>query len=409
MLKNIIMINDECGLYGGGAKVSAFEVNELAKKYNVVFFCGWKGDISSFNPKIEIISVYDSSFLDAKNKISSIFAGLYSFKAKKAMKQLLNRFSKEDTVIHITGFITGLSSSIFSPIYKSGIKTFYTIHAYHLACPNGGFFNYPKNKICTLKPCSIKCQLSNCDSRNYYFKIYRNIRQIIQNYNFKLGKNKIHYIFLSKLSKEAIIKYLKPQSPYKFIHNPVETRDLTISNIENNDTFLFVGRVQKEKGIEILCEFVEKKKIKLLIIGNGPLEDSLKEKYKNNKNIVFAGWQNYDFITQKMACSRALIFSSLWYECEPLTVLEAKSMGLPVMVSNLCASVENVTEKSGVIYNPYDYDDFSKKIDILNNDEKIIEMSKNSYLEFNEYVNKNHHIDELIDFYKNTNNTVYLQ
>ena len=110
-----------------------------------------------------------------------------------------------------------------------------------------------------------------------------------------------------------------------------------------------------------------------------------------------------------MAASRALIFPSLWYECEPLTVLEAKSMGLPVMVSNLCASVENVTEKSGVIYNPQDYDDLSKKIDILNNDENIIKIKKNSYLEFNEYVNKNHHIDELIDFYKNANNTVYLQ
>ena len=139
------------------------------------------------------------------------------------------------------------------------------------------------------------------------------------------------------------------------------------------------------------------------------IEEANNKKYKTNNNITFAGWQNYDFITQKMAASRALIFPSLWYECEPLTVLEAKSMGLPVMVSNLCASVENVTEKSGVIYNPYDYDDFSKKIDILNNDENIIEMSKNSYLEFNEYVNKNHHIDELIDFYTNTNNTVYLQ
>ena len=133
---------------------------------------------------------------------------------------------------------------------------------------------------------------------------------------------------MSNLSKETIIHYLKPKVPYRFIHNPIETRNFKITNIEKNNTFLFVGRVQKEKGIELLCEYINKKNLKLLIIGNGPLEETLKEKYRTNNNITFAGWQNYDFITQKMAASRALIFPSLWYECEPLTVLEAKSMGL---------------------------------------------------------------------------------
>lgn len=396
------MINDECGLYGGGAKVSAFEANELAKSYNVIFFCGWKGDISSLNPKIKIISVYESSFLTAKNKIVSIFAGLYSFKAKKLMAELLKDFSPADTVIHITGFVTGLSSSIFKPIYKSRIKTFYTIHAYHLACPNGGFFNYPKNKICHLKAGGLKCRLSNCDSRNYLFKIYRNIRQAVQNRNFRPGKNAIHYIFLSDLSKSVIFNYLRPQAPYRKIHNPVETRNIKIQDITKNDTYIFVGRVQQEKGIELLCDYAARKGIKLLIVGSGPLENELKEKYKNNVSISFAGWQNYDYITEKMSSSRALIFPSLWYECEPLTVLEAKSMGLPVMVSSLCASVENVTQKSGVIFNPCDYEDFSRKIDLLEDDKLLREMSLNSHSEFNEYVQRNNHIEELVGFYNET-------
>lgn len=397
-LKNIIFVTDDCGIVGGGPKVQTFEANYFSNFYNVVYFCGYISSTECMNKNIEIISVYDTSFFKNPHKIKGALQGLYSFKAKRKLQKLLKRFSPEDTVIHVQGYVSALSSSIFRPIYKSKIPTFYTLHAYHLVCPNGGFYNFKSAEICTLKPCSLKCKLTNCDSRRFLFKIYRLLRRKFENHNIKVGKNKIHYIFLSNLSYEKMINYLKPQVEYRFIHNPIESRKITIQEISNNFDYLFVGRVTKEKGIVELCEFADKKGISLNIIGSGSLLESLKRKYESNKKIVFHGWRDFDYINSMMLRSRALIFPSLWYECEPLTVLEAKSAGLPVLVSNLCASIEDVTPLSGITYNPLDYEEFSKAIDVLNSP-KIEAFSKNALKEFIEYESKNKHYEELLQFY----------
>ena len=398
-LKNIIIINDECGISGGGPKVSMMEANEMCKKYNVVYFCGFITSLTNIDSRVKVVSVYKKAFLKQKNKLIGSLSCLYSIKAKHKLKKLLKSYSKNDTVIHVHGFTTGLSSSIFNAIYSSKIQVFFTCHSYHMACPNGGFFKYPSNKICNYIPMSKNCKKCNCDSRNKYFKKFRILRQKIQNKNIHHGNNNIHYIFISNLSKNVLINYLKPQVEYRFVHNPIDRRDVQISSIKENSHYIFIGRIQREKGIELLCEYAHRKGIFLDIIGDGNLRESLEKKYASNK-ICFKGWQNYDFINKAMLNARALIFSSVWYECEPLTILEAKSVGLPVLVSKLCAGVENVTKSSGIIYDPFSYDSFSDAIDILNNDEVISIMSKKSYEEFEQYLQKNNHIKNLIDFFE---------
>ena len=398
-LKNIIFVTDDCGLVGGGPKVQTFEANYLSQYFNVVYFCGFITSADCMNKNIKIISVRKTSFIKDPNKIRGALQGLYSRKAQKMLAEVLKDFSPEDTVIHVQGYVSALTSSIFKPIYKSGIPVFYTLHAYHLVCPNGGFYNFKKSEICQLKPCSLKCRMTNCDSRNIFYKFYRLLRKCFEKHFIKVGKNNIHYIFLSNLSYEKMIDYLQPKVEYRFIHNPIESRDLEIANIENNEQYLFIGRVTQEKGIIQLCEYATKKGIYLNIVGDGPLTDSLKDKYSKNEKIVFHGWQNYDFISSMMQKSRALIFPSLWYECEPLTVLEAKSAGLPVLVSSLCASVEDVTENSGLIFNPYSYEEFSNAIDILNQNSTISKFSFNAKKEFEEYERNNKHYEELVRFY----------
>lgn len=398
-LKNIIYITDECGISGGGPKVQILEANTLCEKYNVIYFCGFVTDSTVLNEKVKLVSVYNCSFLKMKNKLLGSLRCLYSKKAKKVLKELLKNYSKHDTVIHIGGFYTGLSSSIFSVIYSSQIPTFFTLHSYHLACPNGGFFNYKSGLICSLKPLGCKCLLSQCDSRNILFKYYRIIRQKIQNHNVRIKNNNLHYIFLSNLSKKILFPLLKPSVSYRMIHNPIETRNALINNISNNKYYLFIGRVQREKGIELLCEYADKKGIALMIVGDGNLSSTLKKKYHDNNKITFCGWKKYDEINKIMLGARALIFPSLWYECEPLTVLEAKSVGLPLLISNICASVEDVTKYSGCTYNPLDYDDFSRKIDIFEDNNSIELFSKKSYDEFNDFIKNNNHTLEVEKFY----------
>ena len=184
MLKNVIVINDFDYVQGGASKVALQTANLLKENYpelNVYFFSGCHNDTSILNKNVISICTNQGEALKDKNKIRGIINGLYNFKAKRKLKKLLKSLNKNETIIHVHGWTKSLSSSVFDIAFKMKFKVILTMHDYFTACPNGGYFNYKKNQICHLEPMSVKCRRCNCDSRNYGFKLYRVLRQFIQN------------------------------------------------------------------------------------------------------------------------------------------------------------------------------------------------------------------------------------
>lgn len=107
--------------------------------------------------------------------------------------------------------------------------------------------------------------------------------------------------------------------------------------------FLYVGRLEKIKGVDLLLkawakmEASEKRKGEvpphLTLCGTGPLEDDLK-KYAENKglrSVTFLGQCTHEKVQQLMGTVRALLFPSIWYEGMPMTILEAFSVVTPVI------------------------------------------------------------------------------
>ena len=72
-------------------------------------------------------------------------------------------------------------------------------------------------------------------------------------------------------------------------------------------------------------------------VGDGPLAAELRAKYPDARML---GWQKPEDARAAIRNARALVFPSLWYEGQPLTVLEAKALGTPVIVSDGCAGRE---------------------------------------------------------------------
>lgn len=114
-------------------------------------------------------------------------------------------------------------------------------------------------------------------------------------------------------------------------------------NITKNDfTFIFVGRLVKDKGInELVAAFdklsKEEQNIKLLLVGNyepelDPLEKETLNIISANKNIISAGFQKD--VRPFFAISNTLVFPS-YREGFPNVVMQAASMNLPCIVSNI--------------------------------------------------------------------------
>ena len=140
--------------------------------------------------------------------------------------------------------------------------------------------------------------------------------------------------------------------------NILEKRN-SLGIAKDDFVILFVGRIGTEKNIDLLLNGMEKliklsKKIKLLIIGDGPDMGYYKEyvyKRKLGKNVIFAGKVPWDSISEYYLIADIFATASVT-ETQGLTVIEAMAAGLPVV----CINDESFTgtimnNVDGIIFN----------------------------------------------------------
>ena len=72
-------------------------------------------------------------------------------------------------------------------------------------------------------------------------------------------------------------------------------------------------------------------------VGDGPIAHEIAARYPEARML---GWMDPAGVHRAMRAARALVFPSLWFEGQPLTVMEAKGLGVPVIVSDACAGRE---------------------------------------------------------------------
>ncbi|UOC11900.1 glycosyltransferase family 4 protein [Streptococcus equinus] len=352
MLKNVVVINDFDYIQGGASKVAIQTANLLKENnpdLNVYFFSGAHDSKSNLRSDVISICTNQGESLKSKNKLKGAIDNLYNFKAKKLLKELLLTLDRDETIIHVHGWTKCLSSSVFDTAFKMNFKLVLTLHDYFTACPNGGYFNYQKNEIWTVKPFSLKYILNNCDSRNYFFHLYRLLRFFIQDKIVKLNERLTDVITISDFSENILRKTLNPNTHIHRVYNPIDLDpNREIVDYTKNDYFLYVGRISKEKGVDVFCEGVTKANKKGVVVGDGSELEKLKNKYPN---IEFVGWKNSQEVKEYMKKAKALIIPSRWYEAAPLTPIEALQYGIPIISSDCNATVDYLeSDKNGALF-----------------------------------------------------------
>ncbi len=115
--------------------------------------------------------------------------------------------------------------------------------------------------------------------------------------------------------------------------------------------FVFVGRLEHNKGIGYLCAaFAGLPQAHLTIVGSGPLGDELRAKYAL-PNIEFAGRLDDAELFARYHASDGFIFASL-YEGMPTVILEAMACGLPVIATDIGAVTTMVDAGNGYVVAP---------------------------------------------------------
>ena len=169
-------------------------------------------------------------------------------------------------------------------------------------------------------------------------------------------------ICVSESVKAHLQKYL-PAKNVKIIYNGINPPEL-LNNAPESIKFLFVGRLTSIKGLDIAIKALAglvKYKWTLDVIGEGSKREELESLVENlnlNNRVIFHGARSKSQVNLFMSKSSCLLFPSL-SEGMGLSVLEAASMKLPVIASDLPALREI---SQGGLVKAGDIDEWQKAI-----------------------------------------------
>lgn len=362
MLKNIVIFNDYDYVNGGISQVAITSANALAEAGYAVTFISAVSDArrSTLSGKVKRYCTDQYDILDNPSRWDALRQGIWNRKAMRLVASVLEKMHPAETILHLHSWIKALSPAVGRVVTDSGFPVICTLHDFFTACPNGGFYNYPQNTICRLKPMSMACIGTNCDARNYPQKLWRVARQAVQSQWGHIPSGIEHFISVTRFSEDILRPHLPAGSQFHLLSNPVSYTAPGRPKADlSSGSLLFIGRLSPEKGVRLACEAARAAAAPLTIVGDGPLRSELELAFPE---VEFKGWLSQAEVFTQMLRSTALVFPSIWYETQGLVVLEALSAGLPVIVADRCAARDYVDSGNGLIFTAGDAGDLAEKM-----------------------------------------------
>lgn len=342
--QTVVIISDSAVVDGGAAKVALQTAKVLTDAgYTVIYFAGGSEADSYYLRGVDVRLVNKDSLRHSKNRVSAALNGIFDKNVYRELFFLLDKLNKKNSIVHVHSWASVLSPSIFRAIYNAEIPCVVTAHDYCLGCPNSCLYDFTKCEICRRYPLSPSCILHDCDRDSYLVKLFRILRYRSQ--LRELRKLKPGIIFVSNFQKDKLEPLLRFKMASFVVRNPIEG---SFENLEENKRasetcrFLYVGRVEAEKGVDLFCKAALRLGCEAIVLGDGKERASLQKQFSGMK---FKGWATKDDVIDAMRESTALVIPSRWYEASPLTPIEAMmNAALPCIVADSCAAVDDVID-----------------------------------------------------------------
>ena len=248
-------------------------------------------------------------------------------------------------LLHAHGKGAGILSRIINIFVKK--KIIYTYHGIHLTC-----HSFLKRNLYLI----YELLTGNIDSAKVFVSLSE------KNYAIDSG------IYCGRKST--------------IINNGVKNKDLKIYKLKTHK--VISNKSFKNIKVISICRFVEQKNVKEIleiakilkdiefqIIGDGPLFKeivNLKNKYRL-KNVNLLGRSNDIF---RYLYDSDIYLSTSLYEGLPLSILEAMSIGLPIVASNVIGNCDTIQDsQSGFLYELNNTNEAAYYIYKLSNDQNL--------------------------------------
>jgi len=401
-LTQVIIANDFAHVNGGAAQVAVSSAIGLSEcGYDVTFFAAVPPVAESL-VKAGIRVVLTDQY-DIKNdpvRIRAATQGLWNNRSARVLDKLLSQCDPRRTVLHVHGWTKALTSSIVRIAMQRRISVVVTLHDYFLACPNGGFFNFRKQAICHLRALSPACLKENCDRDGYAEKLWRSVRQAVQNQFGFACSPLLNFITISDFSASILEPLLPAGSEIYRIASPSDFEKEIPVDVRQNEQFVSLGRLSKEKGCALLAAAGRELGCAVTFVGDGPSRAEIEQ---INSRAYITGWQSREQVKARLRGARCLVLSSLWYEAQPMVIAEAAAVGVPAIVADKCAGRDMVENGvTGLWFRSGDKVDLCNRMRQLLDPDLAAQMGQAAYTRhWNNPFTMNKHLMALADCYRN--------
>jgi glycosyltransferase involved in cell wall biosynthesis len=213
----------------------------------------------------------------------------------------------------------------------------YTMHEYWLVCPTHVLYRFQREPC--ERPTCLSCTLAHKRPPQFW------------RYTTKMASAAKHvhwFLALSEFSIQAhrrrgFDRPMKLLPPFAPLPEPSEQSE----KAPERPYFLFVGRLEKLKGLQTLIpQFQASIDADLWIAGAGGQEEELRRMAAGNPRVRFLGHVTEPLLSRLYRQAIALVVPSLCFEVFPLVLLEAFRQKTPVIVRHIGGMAE-IAEASG--------------------------------------------------------------
>ncbi len=333
--------------------------------YNVIPFSTKRDDNVPNNFEEYFVKAYDYKALNKKKSLTNAYKtvqnAVVSFEAIRNLERLLDQYPIKFAHFHIIHH--WVTPAIIKVLKKRNIPIIWTLHEYKLLCPEGTFIS--NEKVC--EKCKggkfYSCAFNSCKKGSFlasclasFDAYYYHNSGLYNDVDYYLCPS---YFLKKKFTEFGFQKEKLLLTNYCYDISSLDSAAQKIQFTENKKPYiLYVGRIEKLKGIITLLNAVKDTNIHLKIAGTGAFLEEAITLASPMSNVEFLGFQNKDMVYELTLNSEFVVCPSEWYENYPFSVIESLLLGKPVVGSDMGGIPELVIHgKTGLVHRAGDVAD----------------------------------------------------
>jgi glycosyltransferase involved in cell wall biosynthesis len=402
----ILQINN-CHYKRGGADIVYLNTGMLLERRgHEVFYFSSKNEKNIENrDSVYFIDQVDFFERSLFKKITRIPRFIFSTEALRNLDRLIR--DRRPDIAHIHFYKGTLTPSILVALRRHKIPTIITVHDFVLFCSVNLCID-GRHAVCDKCRNSslLNCVINRCNRTSVFFSTVSAAEHAFNKYLIPFHKHFAKIITVSEFSynEHRDIGKLFPLLTQMYNFYP----DLGSRRAKNirGTYFLLFSRLSREKGILTLlkawkeCNFPDRQ---LIIAGTGPQENELKSfaAAESLSGVQFVGYKTGNELDALIENSLFVLVPSECFENNPMSIVEAFSLGKPAIGSDLGGTSELI-KGTGFLFesgSSLQLAEALRKADRLSDEEyKVMSLRARMFAE--EHFSEEGYYNRLIEIYR---------